>query len=954
MIIGTESLSKLSMILVIGLFLLLLNSAYLAAYADANMFYAANVLLHIGLGIVLTIAFSLYVFRHIRTLSLTGILSAGALFLSAALGLFLTYFGALTPYRWVLYIHIGSAVLGLILLALYLHNLAFQPKASQATKVVWKSYVAILSLALIFPIAMIVYKNYHHPSPADRIENPDMPPMSMFVEGDGQDSHFFPSSATTTTGELIPADFFMNPEACARCHEDIYNQWYSSAHHFSSFNNQWYKKSVEYMQSVIGIRPSLWCAGCHDHAVFFNGMMQQSPIEEIVHTPEAQRGLTCMSCHAIAEVNSSMGQGDFKIEYPPLHDLASSDNKIVQFLHDLIVRADPEPHKKTFLKPFMRKNTAEFCSACHKVHLDVPVNKYRWIRGFNEYDNWQASGVSGQGARSFYYPDNPMKCTDCHMPLVRSNDDGNIDGYVHSHRFPGANTALPVVNQDKEQLRTIIEFLKDDQVTVDIFAMSEPYEQESVEGETLTGKVPAQISPQIASTFAVGEESEAFLGRGVILAKPLKVFVPIDKVGATVRRGDSVRIDVVVRTRKVGHFFPGGTVDAFDVWLELQAIDDRGQIIFWSGMVEENGKGPVEKGAHFYRSLQVDEHGNPINKRNAWATRSVVYVRLIPPGAADTVHFRMEIPENCGDEIRLVAKLNYRKFAWWNTQWAFAGVRDPEHKDYSIGPGHDDGRWVFRGDTSKVSGKLKHIPDLPIVVMSEDESILKVIDKKAPLPRMESVYEKEDLERWNDYGIGLLLQGDLKGAEAAFLRVTEIDPTYPDGWVNIARCRIQEGNPTGAQEVLKKALELDPGLAKTNYFYALTLKAQGKYDDALKYLRKASDKYPRDRVVLNKIGRILFLKRQFTEAIEEFKKTLKVDPEDLQAHYNLMLSYKGAGNQEMAEIHYKLYLRFKVDESSQFITGAYRRLNPEDNNERQRIHEHVSISNINYEGKPGS
>ncbi len=93
---------------------------------------------------------------------------------------------------------------------------------------------------------------------------------------------------------------------------------------------------------------------------------------------------------------------------------------------------------------------------------------------------------------------------------------------------------------------------------------------------------------------------------------------------------------MVVRTKKIGHFFPGGTVDAYDTWLELKGTDDKGQTIFWSGMVEDNGKGPVEKGAHFYRSLQVDAHGNRINKRNAWATRAVVYVHLIPPGAADT------------------------------------------------------------------------------------------------------------------------------------------------------------------------------------------------------------------------------------------------------------------------------------------------------------------------------
>ena len=38
-------------------------------------------------------------------------------------------------------------------------------------------------------------------------------------------------------------------------------------------------------------------------------------------------------------------------------------------------------------------------------------------------------------------------------------------------------------------------------------------------------------------------------------------------------------------------------------------------------------------------------HGNPIDKRNAWQTRSLLYVRLIPPGAADVAHYRVRIPE---------------------------------------------------------------------------------------------------------------------------------------------------------------------------------------------------------------------------------------------------------------------------------------------------------------------
>jgi tetratricopeptide (TPR) repeat protein len=197
-------------------------------------------------------------------------------------------------------------------------------------------------------------------------------------------------------------------------------------------------------------------------------------------------------------------------------------------------------------------------------------------------------------------------------------------------------------------------------------------------------------------------------------------------------------------------------------------------------------------------------------------------------------------------------------------------------------------------------------------------------------------------ERWNDYGIGLLLQGDLKGAEAAFLKVTAMEPGYADGWVNVGRARLTEGNLEGAEQVLRKALEVDAGLAKTHFFLGTTLKQMGRYDEALPHLRQAAALYPRDRVVRNQIGRLLFLKRQYREAIAELKQVLAIDPEDLQAHYNLMLSHRGAGNTDMATKHEALYRRFKADEAAQEITGPYRRLHPHDNNERQAVHEHVS------------
>jgi Flp pilus assembly protein TadD len=916
------------------LFLLTLSAIYLYAYPAATIMYGGGVLLHTGAGIVLAVLLIPILRQVFRDCPLE--IRFGWLLIAAGtlLGLVLIKIGAPNRFHLCLYLHIALCAAGVLLVA-----------TSWLTRRGWlgKGFAGAVTSFAVLTLLMtgsaagswwarnIAWKN------SNRVVNPHMPTETMDGEGDGPNGKFFPSSAQTRDGKNIPAKYFMQSQACERCHSDIYKQWNSSAHHFSSFNNQWYRKSIEYMQDVAGVKSSKWCAGCHDPALLFSGMFD-TPIRQIENTPAAQAGLSCMMCHSIVEVKSTMGQGDFVLEYPKLHELAASENPVMRALHDFMVKVNPEPHRRTFLKPFMREQTAEFCSGCHKVHLDVPVNRYRWVRGFNEYDNWQASGVSGQGARSFYYPANSMMCADCHMPLLPSKDEGNINGFVHSHRFPGANTAVPTANEDPEQLAQSVKFLQDKQVTVDVFGIS-PAEKAIVH----PAASPLANGQELSTTFAVGEEADVTSPQGP-KGEARPITAPLGRVNASVRRGDDYLVDVVVRTRKVGHFFPGGTVDAFDVWLELQAIDERGQILFWSGKVEDDGKGPVEPGAHFYRSQQIDAHGNVINKRNAWSNRAVVYVHLIPPGAADTVHFRMHIPENAGDKINLHARLNYRKFMWFNTQFSYAGEEDTTQPKGATTPDYDDRKFAFHGDTSGVAGALKRIPDLPIITVAEDTKSISVLSKRDSAPAPKAIALKEDWMRWNDYGIGLFLQNDFKGAEAAFIKATEADANNFDGWVNIGRVRTQEGDTAGAFTVLDRALSLKPNLARANYFYARDLKEEGKYDEAIAKLQNVLQQYPRDRVVRNELGRIYFLQKKYSDAVKEFEVTLTIDPEDLQAHYNLMLCYNGLGDDGKAEAHKIRYLRYKADESAQAITGPYRQNHPEDNNERQSIHEHVSAA----------
>ena len=271
------------------------------------------------------------------------------------------------------------------------------------------------------------------------------------------------------------------------------------------------------------------------------------------------------------------------------------------------------------------------------------------------------------------------------MTSVKSDDPGHhADGTVHSHRFAAANTAVPFVNHDAAQLRG-------DRGVPEVRL----HQRRHLRGRRrLTRRARHADGPARRRGAAGAVELRRRRG-GRAVAQPViirdvgQVAAPIDKAPPPLAPGSTARVDVVVRTRKIGHFFPGGTVDAFDIWLELQGRDADGpdRLLERPGAAND-GKGPVETGAHFYRSYQLDGDGNPINKRNAWQARSVLYVRLIPPGAADVAHYRVRIPKDAQGPITLTAKLNYRKFAHYYTQFAYAGSRSRDRIRRADRAGH--------------------------------------------------------------------------------------------------------------------------------------------------------------------------------------------------------------------------------------------------------------------------
>lgn len=691
---------------------------------------------------------------------------------------------------------------------------------------------------------------------------------------DGE-KYFHPSLARTASGNFIPARALMMDDYCRKCHPDAYAGWYHSAHHFSSFNNPPYLFSVKETRQVAlqrdgNVKASRWCAGCHDVVPFFSGAFDD-PNFDLEKHPTSQAGITCTACHAIVNVNSTRGNADYTIEEPIHYPFAYQSNAVLQYLNNLLVKAKPEFHKKTFLKPLHK--TAEFCSVCHKVSLPVELTHYKdFLRGQNHYDSFLLSGVSGHGARSFYYPEKAQQnCSGCHMPLQPSSDFGA--GYfsptnnrlsIHNHLFPAANTGIAHLRGQPAIVAQHQEFLRGC-VRIDIFGIKEG------------GKIDCQ------------------------LIAPLRPKVP------ELKPGETYLVEVVLRNLKTGHHFTQGTADSNEAWVDA-ILHDSKSVIGRSGGLGAYGE--VDPWSHFVNVYMLDRHGNRIDRRNPQDIFTPLYDHQIPPGSAQVVHYSFTVPKDQRQPLTFEVILKYRKFDTRYLQYVYG-------RDYSN--------------------------DLPITTISSDKIVFPIAGSGIETTNPPSSIA--ELERWNDYGIALLLEGnkgsekgELLQAEHAFANVESLG--HPYGPLNLARVYLKEGRLDDAVSALQRAANLGSTPRWTMaWLGGLVDKQNGRLEQAARQFRSIiEDHYPelerrgfdfsKDYEVLNELGLTIFeqakqhrleqsvFRDRLLESAGWFHRTLELDKENLTAHYNLMLIYRELGQSDRAQVHQVNYNYLRPDDNA--------------------------------------
>jgi tetratricopeptide (TPR) repeat protein len=871
---------------VLGLFsLLAINSTYLGGVSllewwsgvtYQNWFYLNMFLVHLFLGALFVVPVIVYGVIHIanthnRPNRRAVYVGYGLFFVSLLLlasGIVLTRLEGVivvkdpTVRSIAYWAHVAAPLVAAWLFVL--HRLA-------GRRIRWKVGARWAAVAAVFGVGMVVWQAQD--------------PRSWNVEGPQEgEKYFFPSLARTATGDFIDETVLMNDAYCAECHEDSHRGWAASVHRFSSFNNPPYLFSVRQTRRVAmerdgDVHASRFCAGCHDPVVFFSGQFDNPDFDDVNH-PTAQAGITCTVCHSITHMNSVRGNSDYTIEEPIHYPFAFSQNRTLAWINRQLVKAKPEFHKKTLLKPLHK--TAEFCAGCHKVHLPPELNKYKWLRGQNHYDAYLLSGVSGHGISSFYYPPKAEhNCAGCHMKYEPSEQfaardfDGDGALEIHDHMFPSANTGIPAILGLPEWVNEAHRAFEEGVMRVDLFALRD--------GGAIDGALQAPLRPEVPA------------------------LVP----------GRPYLLDAVIRTMKMGHVFTQGTADSNEVWLDV-VVSSGGKVIGRSG-----GLGPgneVDPWSHFVNVYMLDREGRRVDRRNAEDIFVPLYNHQIPPGAADTVHYRLELPPDLRQPVTVEARLQYRKFDARYMALAAEGLGQPE-----------------------LAGAAG-MNELPILTLAVDRVTFPVAGAADVANEPSPIVE---WQRWNDYGIGLLrkggkTKGELRQAAEAFSRVEQLG--RPDGPLNLARVYLAQGTVQDeAIDALRRAAEFDPPAPAWSvaWFTGQVNKQNGFLDEAIANFRSivALDDaetrqrefdFSQDYNLLNELGQTLFerskqergperlARRQelMQEAASQFDRVLELDPENAEAHYNLSLIARGLGEAERAAEHLELYRKYKPDDNA--------------------------------------
>jgi serine/threonine protein kinase/Tfp pilus assembly protein PilF len=129
-------------------------------------------------------------------------------------------------------------------------------------------------------------------------------------------------------------------------------------------------------------------------------------------------------------------------------------------------------------------------------------------------------------------------------------------------------------------------------------------------------------------------------------------------------------------------------------------------------------------------------------------------------------------------------------------------------------------------------------------------------------------------------------------AERAAKKALEIDSSLAEAYATLAMINsTYYWDWIAAESDFRRAIELNPNYATAHHWYALTLMAMARFDEAIKEIKRAQELDPLSLVINRNVGTIFFRAGLYDQAIDNFRKTIEMDPNFSYAHGYLGLTY---------------------------------------------------------------
>src|SRR3990167_2394117 len=145
-------------------------------------------------------------------------------------------------------------------------------------------------------------------------------------------------------------------------------------------------------------------------------------------------------------------------------------------------------------------------------------------------------------------------------------------------------------------------------------------------------------------------------------------------------------------------------------------------------------------------------------------------------------------------------------------------------------------------------------------------------------------------------------------------KVLELSPKFVPGYVGLGNALFFKKRAYGqATEYFRKAAEIAPS-AQIHNLFGTALRTQGHYNEAIDEYEKAIKENPNYAPAYMNLGITYYYLNKFNQNIDNQKKAISLNPNYPDAYFFIAQGYEKANNPQQAVVYYKKFLEVSIEQ----------------------------------------